>query len=143
MSFDFTKKEPKQRPVDMWEFTPAQSGLKSAPHQLRSGMKDPMRFTDVCRKVAPGKFKPKQVFCYSCGREFGTRSLKIHWRSCVEKRRVEMNRRPRHEEASRVLQMRRCFLFQHFQAVMMCSEIQHGSVTYIWKSIRCIHLLEM
>ena len=95
MSFDFTKKEPKKRTVDMWEFTPTPSeGLKSAPNLLRSGMKDPMKFTDVDRQVAPGKFKPKQVFCYSCGREFGTRSLKIHWKSCVEKRRVEMSRRP-------------------------------------------------
>ena len=29
--------------------------------------------------------KPKQVYCYLCGREFGTNSLKIHWKSCRRK----------------------------------------------------------
>ena len=47
MTFDFTKKEPKKRTVNMWEFTPTPSeGLIVAQNQLRSGMKDPMRFTD-------------------------------------------------------------------------------------------------
>ena len=29
--------------------------------------------------------KPKQIYCFLCAREFGTRSLKIHWKSCIRR----------------------------------------------------------
>jgi len=82
------------------DFVPARGqGLDVAKHQLRCGMKDPLHFTDVDLRLNQGGRvfrKPRQVFCYSCGRQFGTRSLKIHWKSCVEKRANEMKKRPKH-----------------------------------------------
>ena len=32
-----------------------------------------------------GFVKPKQVYCYLCAKEFGTTSLKIHWKGCLRK----------------------------------------------------------
>ena len=32
-----------------------------------------------------GYVKPKQVHCYLCAKEFGTTSLKIHWKGCLRK----------------------------------------------------------
>eukprot|EP00939_MAST-03C_sp_MAST-3C-sp1_P000117 g117.t1 len=100
MAFDMRKNDLTTTISHMQEFIPASSGgLSVAGEQLKCGMKDPMRFTAPSRSRAhEGKtfFKPRQVFCYSCGREFGTNSLKIHWKSCVRKRLSEMQRRPKH-----------------------------------------------
>ena len=96
LSYDMTRRRSTEERVgDLDNFVPQRiGGLSVAPQQLKCGLKDPLKFTDVEREIRPGVRKPKQVFCYSCGREFGTSSLKIHWKSCVRKREIEMKRRP-------------------------------------------------
>ena len=42
--------------------------------------------------------KPKQVYCYLCAREFGTRSLKIHWPACVRRFEAASRRAARRDE---------------------------------------------
>ena len=67
---------------------------------LRNGLKDPNRYVDpsVHRVTKTGRTyrKPRQVFCFICGREFGTKSLKIHWKSCRKKVAREVKKLPSH-----------------------------------------------
>lgn len=39
--------------------------------------------------------RPKTIVCYICGREFGTRSLTIHIKSCQQKWENEQNLLPK------------------------------------------------
>jgi len=39
--------------------------------------------------------KPKALVCYICGREYGTRSLEIHIKTCAKKWDVEQNKLPK------------------------------------------------
>ena len=45
--------------------------------------------------IMPGK--PRTVVCYICGREFGTQSLEIHERQCLQKWHIENNKLPKHQ----------------------------------------------
>ena len=39
--------------------------------------------------------KPKALMCYVCGRDYGTKSLGIHLKTCVKKWENEENKKPR------------------------------------------------
>ena len=38
--------------------------------------------------------KPKTVVCYICGREFGTTSIEIHLKSCIQKWEIDESKKP-------------------------------------------------
>lgn len=40
---------------------------------------------DIAPPKSKGMSRPKSLVCYICGREFGTRSLEIHVKSCAKK----------------------------------------------------------
>lgn len=40
---------------------------------------------------------PKTLTCYICGRGYGTRSLKIHLKTCNKKWHIEESKKPRHQ----------------------------------------------
>ena len=40
---------------------------------------------------------PKAITCYICGRGYGTRSIKIHLKTCKKKWKIEQSRKPRKE----------------------------------------------
>ena len=42
--------------------------------------------------------KPKQCYCYLCAREFGTSSLKIHWKGCQRRFVASQKDLPRHRQ---------------------------------------------
>ena len=42
--------------------------------------------------------KPKQCYCYLCAREFGTSSLKIHWKGCQRRFLASQKDFPRHRQ---------------------------------------------
>ena len=39
--------------------------------------------------------RPKSIICYICGREYGTRSLEIHIKSCEKKWEIEQQQLPK------------------------------------------------
>ena len=39
--------------------------------------------------------RPKALVCYICGREYGTRSLEIHVKSCAKKWEYEQDKLPK------------------------------------------------
>ncbi|KRX10239.1 hypothetical protein PPERSA_07324 [Pseudocohnilembus persalinus] len=41
--------------------------------------------------------KPKALMCYICGREYGTKSLGIHLKTCVQKFEIEQSKKPKSE----------------------------------------------
>lgn len=43
------------------------------------------------------KSKPKALMCYICGREYGTKSLEIHIKTCIKKWEIEENKKPKRE----------------------------------------------
>lgn len=43
------------------------------------------------------KSKPKALMCYICGREYGTKSLEIHIKTCIQKWEIEENKKPKKE----------------------------------------------
>ena len=45
-------------------------------------------------KAASDIKKPKALVCYICGREFGTRSLEIHIKTCEKKWGYEQDKLP-------------------------------------------------
>jgi hypothetical protein len=40
--------------------------------------------------------RPPTIFCYICGREFGTKSIGIHEPQCLQKWRVQNDQLPKH-----------------------------------------------
>lgn len=48
--------------------------------------------------VTSPKSKPMSLVCYVCGREFGTKSLKIHLKTCVQKWEWEESKKPKKEK---------------------------------------------
>lgn len=40
---------------------------------------------------------PKAITCYICGRGYGTRSIKIHLKTCKKKWKIEQSKKPRNE----------------------------------------------
>ena len=48
-------------------------------------------------KAAPDALRPKALFCYICGREFGTASLEIHIKSCKKKWEAQEAWKPKNE----------------------------------------------
>lgn len=46
-------------------------------------------------KKEPSPSRPKTLMCYICGREFGTKSLGIHIKSCIKKWEDEEAKKPR------------------------------------------------
>ncbi len=40
---------------------------------------------------------PKSVTCYICGRGYGTKSIKIHLKTCIKKWDIEQSRKPKRE----------------------------------------------
>ena len=47
-------------------------------------------------KKNPGMVqRPKTLVCYICGREYGTRSLEIHIKTCEKKWDYEQNKLPK------------------------------------------------
>ncbi|KAL4503233.1 hypothetical protein ABPG72_000839 [Tetrahymena utriculariae] len=54
------------------------SGGEGSGNSFGSPMKQPLR--------------PKSLVCYICGREYGTKSLKIHLKTCEEKWHIEQNK---------------------------------------------------
>lgn len=43
------------------------------------------------------KNKPRALMCYICGREFGTASLHIHIKACIQKWEAQENLKPKKE----------------------------------------------
>ena len=43
------------------------------------------------------KSRPKALMCYICGREYGTKSLEIHIKTCIKKWEIEEGKKPRKE----------------------------------------------
>ena len=43
----------------------------------------------------PSPSRPKTLMCYICGREFGTKSLGIHIKSCIKKWEDEESHKPK------------------------------------------------
>ena len=43
------------------------------------------------------KSKPRALICYICGREFGTKSLKIHLKTCVQMWEYQEEKKPKKE----------------------------------------------
>lgn len=41
--------------------------------------------------------KPRSLICYICGREFGTKSLAIHLKTCEQKWYWEEDKKPKHK----------------------------------------------
>ena len=41
--------------------------------------------------------RPKSVVCYICGREYGTRSIQIHLKTCKKKWEIEQEDKPKKE----------------------------------------------
>ena len=41
--------------------------------------------------------RPIALMCYLCGREYGTKSLTIHIKTCVKKWEMEENKKPKKE----------------------------------------------
>ena len=41
--------------------------------------------------------KPKALVCYICGREYGTRSLEIHLKTCAKKWEYEQDKLPKNK----------------------------------------------
>ena len=39
--------------------------------------------------------RPKALMCYICGREYGTKSLEIHIKTCMKKWEIEESKKPR------------------------------------------------
>lgn len=46
---------------------------------------------------SPDVIKPKSLTCYICGREFGTRSLSIHLKTCIKKWELQEMSKPKKE----------------------------------------------
>jgi hypothetical protein len=44
------------------------------------------------------KAKPRSLVCYICGREFGTKSLKIHLKTCAQKWEWEESKKPKKDQ---------------------------------------------
>lgn len=47
--------------------------------------------------ASPNSSKYRSLICYICGREFGTKSLKIHLKTCKQKWEWEENKKPKKE----------------------------------------------
>lgn len=43
------------------------------------------------------KSRPKALMCYICGREYGTKSLEIHIKTCIKKWEIEESKKPKRE----------------------------------------------
>jgi hypothetical protein len=41
--------------------------------------------------------RPKALMCYICGREYGTKSLEIHLKTCKKKWDIEQEKKPAHQ----------------------------------------------
>lgn len=41
------------------------------------------------------KNRPKALMCYICGREYGTKSLEIHLKTCMQKWEIEESKKPK------------------------------------------------
>ena len=39
--------------------------------------------------------KPKALMCYVCGREYGTKSLEIHLKTCLKMWEIEDSKKPK------------------------------------------------
>lgn len=77
-----------------------------------------MESPNVLINAASPKSKPMSLVCYICGREFGTKSLKIHLKTCAQKWEWEEGKKPQKDRRplpKSPVDLEEVFLFHKFQ----------------------------
>ncbi|KAI6190949.1 hypothetical protein M3Y97_00174100 [Aphelenchoides bicaudatus] len=65
--------------------------------RFASFVKVKMPFGHIITEPARISRMPTAVYCYICGRQFGTKSIEIHQPKCLEKWRVQNQKLPKHQ----------------------------------------------